>query len=169
MPESSPFDLFSGGGSKRPKDGKKDDPSPKSEPTKEKRKKDPAWRAGPRSRDSLPIIAELENATLSDPELEYMYQQVRGAVMKIRAAVKESCEKNEITREALLAYLDSPENICEQDPEEVEALKSYLQLRRSKTVTAAPSSRPVRKKRSDGGGDRKGKTLGGRKGWIPMG
>jgi hypothetical protein len=172
MSESSPFDLF-GGNSKSPKKGKGKAVPPKSKKKKREAskegEKEVKWQARTKPRRPLPILEELKNATLNDPELEEAYQEVRKTVLKIHKAITSACEENEITRQSLLEYIEIPANVTVEDPEEINALKEYLRLKRRKQGPKSGRSSRPRARRIKKGDERKGKTIGGRKGWIPMG
>ncbi len=127
-------------------------------------KQEPKKQKGPRSQRASPA----PQAGYRDPEIAAMMKQVQDMKQDLQNKVESISKKSGLSYDDLKKAID-PKNF---KPADLEVLKQKQEALKAKVMgaigTPIASSGAAPKKRENVAGERKAKTLGVRKKWIPM-
>jgi hypothetical protein len=125
-------------------------------------KQAPVQKRIPRGRSTPP-----PTTTYRDPEVDAMMKQIRDMSQDLENQMETISKKSGLSYDDLKKAIENPKLF---KPADLEALKKKQEDLKQKVWGAVGSmpSKPADKQRENVGGERKAKTLGIRKKWIPM-
>lgn len=103
-----------------------------------------------------------------DPEINAMFQKIYEMDGKIQEAVDRVLKLSGMTKEELWRHFDNPKSLTVNQLEKMEQQRAELEKKVSSILGPKWGVRRKAKKEKKLSKKRKGKTLGGRKGWISM-
>jgi len=103
-----------------------------------------------------------------DNELEEMLSRLRQMDEDLKGKVSRICEITGMTRKEVNRYIENPDNFTNFEWEEVQKEKKVLEERIYAAIGIKAKKTLEKQKKKKITKERRGKTLGGRKGWIPM-
>lgn len=117
--------------------------------------------------DSDPPKTDLSQIRTKDPEIRDMMKKIHAMRQDLQNKMENIYKHSGLTPESLKNFLDNPKNFAQKDWEFIQQNKNILEEKVWETLgeELKPITRYVRENVA---GERKGKTLGARKKWIPM-
>lgn len=108
-----------------------------------------------------------------DPELEMMLNRMHEIQDDLKAKLRSMYKQHGLTEEQVMNFLNNPKNLTPQEVEELKKAQELLKTQSSLSVLSSEQEQTKRlykkaKKPEELKRERKGKTLGARKQWMPV-
>lgn len=122
------------------------------------------------SKDRRPTSPEEggQSPTAADPEIASMLKKVDLMKRDLEKKLSALYEKGSLYRIDIEKYLNDPTNFTKAEWEKLEKDKDFLYNKVLSVMTPAAGLKKLPKSKEKLTKERKGKTLGSRKNWIPM-
>lgn len=134
--------------------------------------KDHPGKKKPKTADRSPPPAETQKTASPtqnvSTEAKEMLQKMELMGDDLQKKMDEICELCGMTRKELNAYIENPQNFPAHSWEKAQTEKTKLEKKIYTILGIQQKQADLKKKRLQMDKERKGKTLGGRKGWIQM-
>lgn len=105
---------------------------------------------------------------IGDPELIDMLNRLRSMDEDLKKKMQRICELTGMTRMEIERFIENPKNFTDSQWTRMQREKELLEDKIYAAIGARAKKRIIQKKKVKMAKERKGKTLGGRKGWIQM-
>jgi hypothetical protein len=103
-----------------------------------------------------------------DTEVNDMLKRLRGMDEDLQKKMQRICELSGMTRIEIESYIDNPNNFTDFQWNKIQKEKENLEEKIYSSIGIRAKKRVLLKKKKKMAKGRRGKTLGGRKGWIQM-
>lgn len=126
------------------------------------------------SKESLTLNNQKESSPSNpkspadDMEIDNMLKRLRYMDHDLREKIGRICELSGMTKREIERYIENPDNFSDYEWNKVQHEKEKLEDKLFTTIGIKTKKRILKKKKSKISKERRGKTLGGRKGWIQM-
>lgn len=151
MKNDTPFSLFQQGGHSRPK-----------RPTSQKT-------TSPQPEEKkVPSITPTKAESVNREELQRRYKDAMEKCAEIRTLTDRVYAASGLSRDEVERYLENPSNFTPQTWKALEQYRQELERRLGKYSVSGAAAQRKGRRAAAATKERKGKTLGARKGWMPM-
>lgn len=122
----------------------------------------------PKKKPVLLKTLETKQKRALDPETEAIFQKIASMEKDLEQKIEKICELSGMTRREVEKYIDDPSNFSKDKWSEVNQRVTEFEEKMYKQFGGQLKKKVLKKKKDQMSKERKGKTLGGRKGWIQM-
>lgn len=103
-----------------------------------------------------------------DPEIDRMLNRLREMDQDLQNKMQRICELTGMTKNEIQRFIENPNNFTDAQWRKAQLDKEKLEQKIYAAIGMEAKKRVQKKKKLKLAKERKGKTLGGRKGWIQM-
>ena len=114
---------------------------------------------------STSIIA---SSPVGDTEVDDMLKRLRYMDENLKKKMERVCELSGMTKREIERYIENPHNFTESQWKKIQQEKDKLEEQLFAAIGIKAKKRILKKKKKKLARGRRGKTLGGRKGWMQM-
>lgn len=138
-------------------------------PVKKKKKKTPSSSLS--SQPDVKTEAESKSSkpvSIATKELEEILEKIHKMDDDLEGKMSRVCELSGMTRQEVHRFIENPDNFSQEQWKNAQKNKDILEEKIYSVVGVKAKKLKAKKKKKKLAKKRRGKTLGGRKGWLPM-
>lgn len=135
---------------------------------KKKRPRDPSQQESSAPKNPSPIAQSGNNLSASDSSPLDMIKKIREMDNDLQKKMEHICDLSGMSKKELDTYIENPQNFKTGAWLKAQSLKEKLEENFYEILGAQEKKKNLQKKKLKLSKDRRGKTLGGRKGWLQM-
>jgi hypothetical protein len=118
---------------------------------------------------ALPLeVPSMPNVTISDDQLAEMFERAKRMKVEIEEKLQEVYDKTGLTRKQVETYMKDPKNFTVQEWQNIQIGRKDWEGRLEHLMGQEYKQKRAKAVQDQSSKERKGKTLGARKNWIPM-
>jgi len=117
------------------------------------------------AKESTPTIA---SSPVGDMEVDDMLKRLRDMDQDLQKKMERVCELSGMTKREIEQYIENPHNFTDSQWQKMQKEKEKLEEDIYAAIGIRAKKRILKKKKKKIAKGRRGKTLGGRKGWMKM-
>lgn len=117
---------------------------------------------------SKKVVPPSNVPTIGDTEVEDMLKKLRDMDDDLQLRMDKVCELSGMSAKEVKRFIENPDNFPPEEWSRMQRKKEALENKLYAVIGAETKKRQMKKKKKKVQKGRRGKTLGGRKGWIQM-